>query len=294
MQVDGHRADIVILKTALAHAAFHSRPKINKIDILVGAELALPASRAGDEIGDLSRSFDALLRELRQYNDYLRTLAGKLSHELNTPLAVVRSSLDNLAHEDLPEGAGAYAQRARDGAERLQAILRAMSEAHRVEQTLEGAEPEDMDLAEVVAGCVDAYRALAPDFDWQVEVPEDGCPIHGSPELVAQLLDKLVDNARSFTTAGSMIRVAVERHRRGPLLRVANDGPVLPDKLRGRLFQSLVSVRPHRGGGSAAHLGLGLHLVRLIAQAHRGAVAARNRPDDAGVEFIVRLRGMPR
>jgi dedicated sortase system histidine kinase len=288
---------LVVVAGLMTFASIHSlriRRLRNAVDSALDRsgqpEMALPAYTANDEIGDLSRSFDALLNELGQYNDYLKTLAGKLSHELNTPLAVVRSSLDNLAQEDLPDSARAYAQRAREGGERLQGILRTMSEAHRVEEALEQHETEDFDLAEVVHGCFEAYRSVAPEFDWQIELPEDGCSLRGSPELIAQLLDKLVDNARSFTPSEGMIRLAVERHRRGPLLRVANDGPMLPDNLRRRLFQSLVSVRETKG--DSVHLGLGLHMVRLIAHAHRGGVVARNRPDDQGVEFLVRLRGM--
>ena len=66
---------------------------------------ACRASSARDEIGDLSRSFSTVLDRLAQYNDYLEQLADRLSHELRTPIAVVRSSLDNLRTRDDPAGA---------------------------------------------------------------------------------------------------------------------------------------------------------------------------------------------
>ena len=69
-------------------------------------------SDAGDELGDLSRSFADILRRLQQYTGYLETLAGRLSHELRTPVAVVRSSLDNLKQVELPDEARIYLQRA--------------------------------------------------------------------------------------------------------------------------------------------------------------------------------------
>jgi HAMP domain-containing protein len=72
---------------------------------------SLPSALAGDEVGDLSRSFSSVLRQLGVYNDYLQTLASKLSHELRTPLTIVRSSLENLEHESLSDDHGASARR---------------------------------------------------------------------------------------------------------------------------------------------------------------------------------------
>lgn len=254
------------------------------------ASVNLPGAATKDEIGDLARSFSRLLTELKSYNDYLKTLAGKLSHELNTPLAVVRSSLDNLAHERLDGEAERYATRAREGAERLQRILRAMSEAQRLEQAIESSDRVAFDLVEVVTGCCQGYRHIDPDHGWTLEHAAAALPLNGSPELVAQMLDKLIDNARSFAPAGSAIVIATGPARGGARLTVANDGPLLPDHLRHRLFESLVSMRER--GGDQVHLGLGLHIVRLIARAHRGSVTAANRADGSGVEFSVVLRGM--
>jgi signal transduction histidine kinase len=77
----------------------------------------MPLAGDDDELGDLARSFGKLFDEVSAYTDYLRTLASKLSHELNTPLAIVKSSLDNLDHQVLPAEARAYAARAPTAAE---------------------------------------------------------------------------------------------------------------------------------------------------------------------------------
>jgi two-component system sensor histidine kinase ChvG len=65
----------------------------------------LPLAGSSDELGDLARSFGRLFEEVAGHTEYLRTLASKLSHELNTPLAIVKSSLDNLDHQRLPADA---------------------------------------------------------------------------------------------------------------------------------------------------------------------------------------------
>ncbi len=256
----------------------------------------LPLADAQDELGDLARSFGRLFDEVGAYTDYLRTLASKLSHELNTPLAIVKSSLDNLEHHELPDGARAYLSRARDGAERLGTIVRAMSESSRIERAISSADVEDFDLRELVAGCAEGYRGLAGSREIRVHVPAQAIPFHGAPELLAQALDKLFDNARSFTPEHGWIALSLERTETAAIVRMANSGPMLPEAMQDRLFDTLVSLRERslRGAGETPHLGLGLYVVRLVAELHHGHASACNLADSSGVEFTLHLQGMPR
>jgi two-component system sensor histidine kinase ChvG len=256
----------------------------------------MPLADSDDELGDLARSFGKLFDEVGAYTDYLRTLASKLSHELNTPLAIVKSSLDNLDHQALPADARAYAARARDGAERLGKIVRAMSEAGRIERAIAAADAEDFDLSALVAGCAAGYRAVAGGREIRLRLPDTPTPFHGAPELIAQALDKLFDNARSFTPESGWIELALEPAQSGATIRVANSGQALPAAMQERLFDSLVSVRDAgaRKDSDTPHLGLGLYVVRLVAELHRGSAQARNLADGRGVEFTLRLVGMPR
>lgn len=254
---------------------------------------ALPHLETDDDLGDLARSFSRLLREIGDYNEYLKTLASKLSHELATPLAIVRSSLDNLEHETLTPPARKYAARAREGADRLAGILRAMSEAQRMEHAIQVAEGEDVDLAALVRACAEAYRDLVTPRTLELDAPGSALTLHGAPDLIAQALDKLVDNARSFTPADGWIRIRLRALENGAELSVENSGPPLPDRMGERLFHSLVSVR-ERPGGETPHLGLGLFVVRLVAELHRGEARAENLADGRGVGFRMVLVGMPR
>lgn len=249
----------------------------------------LPLVDARDELGDLARSFERLLDAVGAYTDYLRTLAAKLSHELHTPLAIVQSSLDNLDQQALPHEARPYLVRARDGAARLVAIVRAMSEASRMERAIAVADPEEFDLAALVRGYADSYRELAAPR--RVESVGVDAPLlfHGAPDLIAQALDKLCDNARAFTPTDGWIRLALARTADGVVIRVANAGPVLPVAMQGRLFDSLVSVRDRERRGDVPHLGLGLYVVRLVAERHGGSAFASNLVEGDGVEFTLRL-----
>jgi two-component system, OmpR family, sensor histidine kinase ChvG len=111
--------------------------------------------------------------------------------------------------------------------------------------------------------------------------------VEGSPDLIVQMLDKLMDNAADFCPPGGRIDLTLETDARVCRVAVTNPGPLLPPQLDGRLFESLVSHRP--ASESKPHLGLGLYIVRLIGDFHHASVTATNLPDQSGVVFTVEL-----
>jgi dedicated sortase system histidine kinase len=248
-----------------------------------------PDTAAPDELGDVSRSFARLLGRLDEYTSYLRTLAGKLAHELRTPLTIVRSSLDNLDTEVATPAARDYLARAREGSDRLAAILSAMGAASRVEDAIATAEPQRFDLGTLLRDATAAYRTAFPEREFACELEPGALPITGSPELVMQLLDKLVDNAVDFSPVGSTIVLRAGREPGWLQLDVDNEGPALPAEGRERLFESLWQSRS--GDDRRPHFGLGLYIVRLIAEHHGGRVEALDLPDRRGARFRVWLRG---
>jgi signal transduction histidine kinase len=157
-----------------------------------------------------------------------------------------------------------------------------MSEAARLEPGLAATEREPFDLAAVVRGCVEGYRLANPGREILLREPGEPVPVLGAPDLVAQMLDKLVDNALGFARPGTPVRVALGREGRAASLSVENQGPPLPAQMRGRLFESMVSIRP-AGGEGEPHLGLGLYIVRLIAAFHGGEARADDREGGDGV-----------
>ena len=240
-----------------------------------------------DELGALNRSFASLLAELDHYHQYLRSLASKLSHELRTPLAVVRSSLDNLSAGPLDSDSRRYAERAAEGGARLSSILNALSAASHLEASISQAEKEDFDLADLLQLLTQSYADAHPGHRFALQAPEGPQHFYGAPELLAQLLDKLVDNAASFAPEGSAITLTLSAHKHAYQIAVSNSGPPLPAGFGQKLFDSLVSVRDD--GGKAGHLGLGLHIARLIADFHQGRLEAANREDGSGVVFTLSL-----
>lgn len=255
-----------------------------------------------DELAGLSRTVARLLDRLRVHQDYLRTLADKLAHELRTPLATIRSSLDNLEAGLEPEDpARRWLDRAGHGSRRLERVLRAMSEAARLEDALIDEPFERFDLAALVDQYLRALRSTRPDGpaielrllpqsspQSSPQSPTAPFSIAGSPDLVAQLLDKLLENALDFTPRDGRIRVSVERAAEYVRLVVDNDGPPIDAARAAQLFEPMVSHRAgHAADDDRLHLGLGLFIARLIVERHGGSIRARPRPGGSRFEVDV-------
>jgi dedicated sortase system histidine kinase len=247
----------------------------------------LHADRAHDEIGDLGRSFANVIDRLHEYNHYLEAMAARLAHELRTPLAVVRSSLENAEQAPTDERAP-YLERARHGAERLERILQRLREATGLEQALRQAEAVHFDLAELLRLQVGALHTTYPDCRLRLSGVEAPVGLVGVPDLISQAVDKLVGNAIDFHTPGSAIDIDCAANGQAVEIRVRNAGPPLPEDTD--VFQSMVSGR--QGRQDEPHLGLGLYLVRLISEFHGGSVAARNcsAPDGVKVTMVLPRR----
>jgi dedicated sortase system histidine kinase len=248
----------------------------------------IAGSKSKDEIGDLSRSFSRALDNLAQYTGYLENMASRLSHELRTPIAVVRSSLDNLEMQPLAEHDRVYVTRAQEGIGRLSNILGSMTEATRLELAIGQHDKAPFELGAVLASCVVGYRMAYAPREIRLTLPAQPITLDGSADLIAQMLDKLVSNANDFATPGSAIDIELERRMVIARLTVSNEGPLLPEAMQGKLFESMVSVRAP-AAGSTPHLGLGLHIVRLIVDYHAGRASIANRKDGRGVVVSIEL-----
>ena len=242
--------------------------------------LDMPESGRSDEIGALARGFERLLSRLNEHTHYLRTLGGKLSHELRTPLTIVRSSLDNLESEGVRDDQRGYLTRARAGVLRLQSILSALGAAARVEESIKQSDRVNFDLNALLSSAIAGYRDAFPNTRFTLELPDDACFMRGAPDLIVQMLDKLIENAVDFCPPSGVIGVRLARSQGQYELSVTNDGPPIPSGMLERLFESLFEHR--QGQDDKPHFGLGLYIVRLIAEFHDGKALAGNRTDSAG------------
>ncbi|MDE0223848.1 MAG: ATP-binding protein [Gammaproteobacteria bacterium] len=248
--------------------------------------LSLKAEQgAGDEIGDLSRSVSNVLTRLHQHNTFLENMPRTLRHEINNPLNTLSTSLQHLEHES-PSAAGKYLASAKRGVMLIGSIVQNLADAANLEESLQAEELEVIDMQQFL----ERYFANLTTTQKHREIVFRGT---SHPVLariadfrVEQLLDKIIDNAIDFHHPGSPIKVQLDDYGDSLQITVANRGPVLPLIDGEALFESMVS---HRGPQSRLHFGLGLYVVRVIAEYHGGSVRAANLADGSGVAIMVRL-----
>ncbi len=267
----------------------------NAIDSNGKIQASMTPSMQNDEIGDLSRTFVNVLSRLSQYNAYLENMASRLSHELRTPVAIVNSSLDLLALDPRAEDAEVYVTRAQDGIKRLSTILTKMSEATRLEQTIQHSELEKFDLLALLTGCIEGYKLAHSQRSFELKTDAKTCLVNGNPELFAQMLDKIISNAVEFSELDSTIFVNLVMHSQHVDLFISNKGQLLPNNMTAELMDSMVSVRSEKhqatssAGNTEAHLGLGLYLAKMISEFHHARLEIQNQSDLSGVVVSVKM-----
>jgi len=238
-----------------------------------------------DELGELRQCFSQLLERLGLYTHYLEALASRLAHELRTPIAVIRTSLEHL--ETDPSDKQVYIDRAREGSERLNNIVSRMSEASRLEQTVNNVSLVEFDLGLLLNELLPIYQDIYAEEVIELDNKNEQIIILGLQELIVQMLDKLIANAVDFRTPETTITLELEESKGVCQLKVINEGRALPEEMHEQLFQAMVSIRQTDLSSNMPHLGLGLYIVKMIAERHQGIVNAKNRVGK--VEFCVEL-----
>jgi len=244
------------------------------------------ANNEADELGELRQNFGQLFKRLGLYNHYLEALASRLAHELRTPIAVIKTSLEHV-EECITQDGRIYLERAKTGSERINDIVARMSEASRLEQTVQNTELITFDIRALIIELSAVYQDIYPDSKFVIETPTESIMINGSAELIVQMLDKLINNAVDFHNEDSDILIKLERSTTDCQLKVKNWGQALPVAIESQIFQPMVSNRKSMADKSQPHLGLGLYIVKLISDKHDGKVWAENWQQ--GVEFSVEL-----
>ncbi len=240
----------------------------------------------GDEIGDLARSVSNMLVRLDQHNTFLQTMPRTLRHEINNPLNTVMTSLDQLAGEVREVAESKYLTSARRGILRIGAIVQNLADAANLEQSLASEELDVIDIRALLDSYVTNCRTVHRDHSFVFRAPPGPILAKVADYRIEQMLDKLIDNAIDFHRANSPVKIQLDRYRDTLQITVANRGPMLSPDVSSSVFESMVS---RRASANELHFGLGLYVVRVIAEQHGGSVRAMNLLDGSGVAVMVRL-----
>ncbi len=241
-----------------------------------------------DELGDLGRSINSMLNRLSGYTRYLEGMPDTLAHEMNNPLNVVSSSLQIL-ETDMPRiRQNTHMQRALNGVHRLRLILTNLTEAANLEEAMRNETKKPLNLVNLLSDYMGGYRTSHPGQEFLLDIRSHSIMIKGSPEHIAQMLDKLIDNAIQFSERYKPVVVNITHNDSNTEISVLNHGRELPEHINStRLFDPMVSCG--KNNAQHSHLGLGLFVVRLIVEYHQGEVWAENRTDAKGVRVTVSI-----
>ena len=262
-----------------------------------------------DEIGHLSGAFRDMTQALYRRIDAIESFAADVSHELKNPLTSLRSAVETLPLAKTDESRGRLMQIIQHDVKRLDRLISDISDASRLDAELARAEARRVDLRKLLTTVVtvanERKRPGAATIQLDIEKPsaefDDPFRIIGHDSRLGQVVNNLLDNARSFSPPGAKVRVALKRVRNEVEFIVEDEGPGIPEHALERIFERFYTDRPEQGFGQNS--GLGLSISRQIIAAHRGIIRAENRPGSAdedgeptvrGARFIVRMPAAPR
>lgn len=276
--------------------------------------LRIKANRE-DELGMLINSFNHMLeqiqirdQELARYSIQLETevaerthelfeakqrriywlenMARFLKHELKNASVGIKTSLELMERRSPDHTLDVYLSRAGKSLEFMNALLVSVSNASSLEASVYKESLNSLDFSKLISSQLEEYRSIYPDHTVLDQIDMD-IHISGNDVRLKQMLDKLILNAFEHSKEGIAIQVSVLKNDSHVELSVTNEGVKLPED-RDRIFDLFVSLRDdeHR---KSDNLGLGLYLVKLIAESHDGWVKAEDLKNKDGAVFTVTL-----
>jgi two-component system, OmpR family, sensor kinase len=249
----------------------------------------LTVDNAADELATLAASFNELLGRLDQSFDAMRRFVADASHELRTPLSVIRGEADvALSRERGPAEYRESLAIILDESRRLSRLVDDLLNLARADAGRVRLQVREFDFDELVADCCRAAQRAAAAQQVSIEYRGGASlPFSGDEELLRRLVLNLLDNAIRYTPPGGHVTASLGRREGRVRLAIADTGIGIAPDAAPHVFERFFRADPARLRAEGG-FGLGLSIVKWIAESHRGAVELESRPD-AGATFTVTL-----
>jgi two-component system sensor histidine kinase ChvG len=261
-------------------------------------------SHRRDEIGHLSGSLRDMTDALYSRIEAIESFAADVAHELKNPLTSLRSAVETLPLAKTDESRSRLLAVIQHDVKRLDRLLSDISDASRLDAEMQRHEAQPVDLAKLLTTVVSVTNERHDDgvsVKLNFEGARPGAFMAlGHDSRLGQVVDNLIDNARSFSSPGSAVRATCRRSKNEIEIIVEDDGPGVPPEAMEKIFERFYTHRPHQAFGQNS--GLGLSISKQIIEAHDGRIWVENRqavssgagetPRILGARFTVRLPAM--
>ena len=257
-----------------------------------GRRVSLPANRPTadlDEMGQLAHSFNQMAAQLEESDTLRRQLIGDVTHELTTPLTVIKGSMEGLIDGVLPSEPETF-QKVYHEAARLQRLVTDLQELSRVEAGTYELHTQPVDLAALTSSVTNRLRRQYEDKGVQLNVhlPPGLLMAEADPDRISQVLINLIGNALQYTPAGGQVDVTVRRKNNGALFIIADTGIGFAAEHLPHLFTRFYRADKSRARSSGGS-GIGLTIARHLVETHGGQIWAESAGLGQGSQFIFLL-----
>ncbi len=252
----------------------------------------VPVTGRNDEFDALATNLNAMLDRIEKLMQGMKEVTDNVAHDLKTPLTRLRNKAESALRDSQDETARREAlETTIEESDKLIKTFNALLMIARAEAGTPSGALSEIDLSAVVADVAELYGPLAEDEGLALETDiAGGVRVHGNRELLGQALVNLIENALKYYEPEDgktgLIRVSLKTEAGRVLIKVADDGPGIPDGDRGRVVERFVRLEKSR---TEAGSGLGLSLVAAVARLHKGEL--RLEDNAPGLRAVVELPG---
>jgi two-component system sensor histidine kinase ChvG len=252
-------------------------------------------TRRRDEIGHLSGTLREMTNALYSRIEAIESFAADVAHELKNPLTSLRSAVETLPLAKSDDSRSRLLTIIQHDVKRLDRLISDISDASRLDAELQRQEAAPVDFAKLLSTLVAVANEVKREDCVKVTLRFEGgaggraFQVPGHDSRLGQIIDNLIENARSFSPPGGTVRVACRRSRHHVEVVVDDDGPGVRPEVREKIFERFYTDRPHQGFGQNS--GLGLSISKQIVEAHGGSIAVENRNGPLGADGAARVLG---